>query len=317
MSRPLLVTGVAFFVFITAPTIAVAASLKIGVYSQKINEETARAGGRVSYASTSPGNGPGQPQGGTPPVQVTGSPTGPASGGPSPSNPTLPSNSPRLSNPHPFGSGSFWYSTERGERCIYTPTSNGICFNLVEAGGAAGPASPPVNPAVLAASAAEHLSLGPGRIEASPSARVDGLTGEASWFWLSPSPSTRSLSVALRGEHVTVTASAGSVRWSFGDGHAVTGGPGVPYKPGTAPAGGVRHVYQTRCLPGDQGRDPYVLPSCGASGYTVTATLVWGISYTASGPITAAAGLPERTTSTSLSYPVSEARSFLTSGGSG
>jgi hypothetical protein len=296
------------------PTIATAASLKIGVYSQKVNQETARTGAGISYTSTNPGHAQGQPQG-TPPAESTEGSSEPASGRPSPSNPTLPSNSARLSNPHPMGTGSFWYSTVNGERCIYTPASNGICFNVVQAGGSAEPAPPPVNPAVLAATAAEHLSLGPGRIEASPSAHTDGLTGAASWFWLSPSPATRSLSVALRGEHVTVTATASSVHWSFGDGDSVAGGPGVSYRPGAAPAGAVRHDYQTRCLPGDQGRDPYVLASCGANGYTVTATLGWGISYTARGPITTTGGLPARTTSTTLVYPVGEVRAFLTSSG--
>lgn len=216
-----------------------------------------------------------------------------------------------------MGANSFWYTTVNGERCIYTAASNGVCFNVVEPGGPAAPAAPPVNPAVLAAAAAEHLSLGPGRIQASPSVHANGLTGAASWFWLSPSPSTQSLSVSLRGERVSVTASANTVRWSFGDGNSLTGGPGVPYRPGSVSASAVRHDYQTRCLPGDQGRDPYVLASCGTAGYTVAATLVWGITFTASGPIAAGGSLPTRTTSTSLSYPVSEARAFLTSAGSG
>jgi hypothetical protein len=123
------------------------------------------------------------------------------------------------------------------------------------------------------------------------------------------------VSVGLRGEHVTVTARADRVTWSFGDGLSVDAGPGVPYTPGPPPAGAIRHVYQTRCLPGDQGHDPYVLSSCGPDGYTVTVTLGWSVSYTATGPVSASGGLPARTTSTSMAYPVSEARGFLTAGG--
>jgi hypothetical protein len=172
-----------------------------------------------------------------------------------------------------------------------------------------------VDPAVLAAGAAKRLALGPGRIEVSPSVQTRGLTGAASWFWLDPSPGVRSLSVSVGGERVTVTARAKAVRWVFGDGSSLTGGPGVAYRSDDAPDGAVRHDYETRCLPGDRGHDPYVLSSCGSSGYTVTAELEWEISYDASGPVSESGSLPSRTTATSVSYPVSEARGFLTDGG--
>jgi hypothetical protein len=166
---------------------------------------------------------------------------------------------------------------------------------------------------VLAAAAASRISLTVGSIAASPAASGDGLTGAASWFWISPTPSTRTVSVSLAGEQVTVSATASSVQWNFGDGTGLTGGPGVAYRPGTVPAGAVRHVYETRCLPGDQGHDPYVLSSCGPDGYTVEATVVWAISYVSSGPVSTAGALPARATSTSIAYPVTEARAFLTS----
>jgi hypothetical protein len=82
------------------------------------------------------------------------------------------------------------------------------------------------------------------------------------------------------------------------------------------PADAVLHAYETRCLPGDQGRNPYVLASCGSTGYRVEAIVVWRISFTATGPIDASGGLPTRTTETSAAYPVSEARGFLVSGAS-
>lgn len=65
------------------------------------------------------------------------------------------------------------------------------------------------------------------------------------------------------------------------------------------------------------GADPGTcgLATCGAHGYAVTAQLVWGVSYQASGPVADSGGLPSRTTATSLDYPVSEARGFLTDGG--
>jgi hypothetical protein len=105
------------------------------------------------------------------------------------------------------------------------------------------------------------------------------------------------------------------VQWNFGDGTQLTAGPGVPYRLGAAAAGSVRHIYRTRCLPGDQGHDPYVLSSCGPNGYHTEAVVQWSITYQASGPVTTSGVLPGRSASTSLTYPVSEARAFLTAGG--
>lgn len=182
---------------------------------------------------------------------------------------------------------------------------------------AAGTKQPAVNPATLATAAAGRIPLVAGSIQASPSAKADGLTGAASWFWLSPSPAARSVTVSAGGEHVTVSAAVSEVRWSFGDGSTVAGGAGVPYQSGAVPASAVRHVYQVRCLPGDAGRDPNVLPSCGPDGYTVAASVVWAISYHATGPVSSGGVLPSRTTTSSLVYPVSEVRAFLTSSSGG
>ena len=107
------------------------------------------------------------------------------------------------------------------------------------------------------------------------------------------------------------------ITWRFGDGSGAEGGPGVPYEPGPAPSAAITHVYGTRCLPGDQGHDPYVLSSCGSSGYQLVASVSWQISYQAAGPIAAAGALPTRTTTSSAVYPVSEARAFLVEGTAG
>jgi hypothetical protein len=162
---------------------------------------------------------------------------------------------------------------------------------------------------------AQRLPLVAGRIEASPSARHAGLTGADSWFWLSPRPETRVVAVSLGGERVTVTAAVDEVAWDFGDSAPLRAGPGVPYRPGESPAGSVRHSYETRCLPGDRGKDPYVLETCRAAGYRVRATVEWGISYRATGPVAASGVLLSRTSATGIDYPVSEARGFLTASG--
>jgi hypothetical protein len=300
-ASPILIATTAAFLAVTASAYA-SGSYGIYTYSQEASNGTAHAGGSISYHESS---------GGSQGSQVIYSTTpNPEEGPPGSGQSTVaPASSPLAGRVTPCveageGTVSPCYGVTPGPTPVPAPAPNGK-------------AQPPVNPAVLAASAADRLSLTPGRIEVSPSVQVRGMTGLASWFWLSPSPLPQSLSVALRAERVTVSATVGVVTWSFGDRASMTGGPGVPYRNGEVPAGAVRHVYQTRCLRGDAGRDPYVLSSCGPGGYTVTATVDWTILYTASGPIAGGGNLPTRTTATSITYPVSETRGFLTTGGSG
>jgi hypothetical protein len=137
-----------------------------------------------------------------------------------------------------------------------------------------------------------------------------GVTGAASWFWLDPRPVVQTRTVSLAGETVTVDATP-QVSWQLGEG-ADASGAGVPYRAGSPPTDAVTHSYETRCLPGDQGRDPNVLPSCGAHGYQVTATVTWNFDYQAEGPVGASGTLPDRSTASGIVYPVSEVRAFLT-----
>lgn len=226
--------------------------------------------------------------------------------------PPLASDSALARNPQPFGPGSFWYPNGPGRVCIYAPGSVLPCYTLVGPGGS--PGGPGLDPEAIAASVANRLPLLPGRIQTSP--RVTGLTGAVSWFWLEPAPRTEELTVSLAGETVTVVAQPSGVEWRFDDGSDLSGGPGRPYRPGPPPPDAVLHVYETRCLPGDQSRNPYVLGSCGSTGYEVEAVIFWRISYSASGPVEASGTLPARTTATSAAYPVSEARGFLVPGDS-
>lgn len=210
----------------------------------------------------------------------------------------------------PAGPGSFWYPVGPGRACIYAPNSVLPCYTLVGPGGAPGRTG--LDPGAIASSVADRLPLLPGRVETSP--RAAGLTGTDSWFWLEPAPTTEELAVSLAGETVTVTAVPDAVGWRFGDGAELLAGPGRPYRAGPPPAGAILHLYNTRCLPGDRGRNPYVLGSCSSTGYEVEAVVVWRISYSASGPVDASGTLPTRTTATSIAYPVSEARGFLVPG---
>ena len=284
------------------PSLAQAHSAySIGQVSQQTSPSSATTGASVEVSTRHPGAPAGQAN---TPAPISGSPS--ADESPPAAMPVSASES-----------GSTGSTTPRGRTCPmlnYSPPCLAPANNSTPAPGAARPARPAVNPVVVAENVAARLALVAGQIEASP--KAEGLTGAASWFWLLPTTATHSLSVALGGERVTVVAAPQSVRWNFGDGSDVVAGPGVPYTPGTAPAGAVRHVYQTRCLPGDQGHDPNILPSCGPDGYTAEALVQWTISYTASGPVAGGGALPSRSTATSIAYPVSEARSFLVAGGS-
>ncbi len=273
------------------------AAYSIGQVSQQTSPSSATAGASVEVSSRHPGVPAGATNNAAP------VPESPSAGE------SLPAATPGSSGESSGSTGS------TGKTCPmlnYSPP----CVPPVSttpAPGAARPARPAVNPVVVAENVAARLALAAGQIQASP--KTEGLTGAASWLWLSPTTSTHSLSVTLGGERVTVAATPQSVRWSFGDGSLLLAGPGVPYRPGAAPADTVRHVYQTRCLPGDQGHDPNVLSSCGPDGYTVEALVQWSISYTASGPVAGGGALPSRSTATSIAYPVSEARAFLTARG--
>jgi hypothetical protein len=311
MTPSLVVLAVIFALWMAAPPAYAHGAVSIDTYSQGTPHGGASAGASITATNSEPG------QSGSPGASSA------SSGGGSEDIPVS-SGAPQpelrlFSHPvEPRGPGSSWYINENLHECIALPGGGSECLEEGEGEAVAPnahPARPAISPEAVAVTISDRLNLSVGGIVASPSAQTAGLTGAASWFWIEPTPTARSVSVSLGGEHVTVSATAASARWSFGDGSQLLAGPGVPYRPGAAPADAVRHVYQTRCLPGDQGHDPNVLSSCGPDGYTVEALVQWSISYTASGPVAGGGSLPSRSTATSIAYPVSEARAFLTAGG--
>ena len=281
---------------LAAATSAAGHGLNIDAYSQRDSSSRASIGGSVQVRAREPGNSgvsaptspaPSSPGAGS---TYTGSPSGEVS---------YPSDSP------------FW---DVGQVPCATPTTVGTCYSVPAPGGRArrrGAGAPAIDPQLLAQFAADRLALMPGAIETSPSRQVKGLTGAPSWFWLDPAPRTESVTIAQGAETVTVTAVPSSVVWAFGDGASLDGGPGRPYRAREGGEGSVRHRYRTRCLPGDRGRNPYVLESCTADGYEVEASVEWTISFQAIGPITTGGALPSQTTSATVAYPVGEVRGFL------
>ena len=274
-------------------------TLRIGEFSSQVDPNRAAVGAHIAARTNRPAQKSVSVR--VADVITPGSP---------PPVPTLSSDSTLLQNPHPMGPGTLWYQGAPGQQCIYAPSTSPVCFAIVQPNGGR------LDPASVAAQMARTMDLVLPPIQASPSASQSGLTGDASWFWLATRPSRAVVTVNLGAETVTVSADPSATEWFFGDGGGRTGGPGVADEPGPPPADAITHVYDTRCLPGDQGRNPNVLPSCGADGYQVLARVSWTISFAASGPVAATGGLPARTTESDLVYPVSEARAFLVGGSS-
>ena len=289
-------------------------SLHVGAYSQEEQPHRARIGAHIDVSAAQAGQARDRNATSAPVQQVVVSvkTRGGAASNLPPPFPPLSTSAPILKDQHPFGPGSFWYSDAAGHACQYVPNSVTPCFTLVGPGSSNGAGR--LSPSAVAQSLSQRVELAPGEIKTSPTNA--GLAGAQSWFWLDPAPRRQSLSISLAGETVNVIADP-TVQWRFGDGGSLDAGPGVPYQADAAAADAITHVYGTRCLPGDQGHDPYVLASCGQAGYSVEALVVWRITYTAAGPIAASGTLPARTTETSTAYPVSESRAFLVSGGGG
>jgi hypothetical protein len=311
-SRALIALVAALATLLVVPAIAEAdGGVKVGWYSQQVRSSHAAIGADIHSSAARAGQA--RDRGATPgstQVVVATVRTRAAGSSLPPPFPPLSKSASILRDQHPGGPGSFWYTDAAGHACQYVPNSVTPCFTLVGPGSNNGPAG--VSPAAVAQSLARRVELAPGEIKTSPTS--EGLTGSQAWFWLDPAPRRQSLSISLAGETVNVTADP-TVEWRFGDGASQDGGPGVPYQEDVAPSDAITHVYGTRCLPGDQGHDPYVLASCGQAGYTVAALVIWRITYSAAGPVVGSGALPARTTETSTAYPVSESRAFLVSGG--
>lgn len=292
--------------------LATAAQSEVRWWSTQRSPERAEAGGSVTQQETAPSS-PGASGGSSSPYSGGSATSTPVAGQPS---------APSGGEAVPFSDPRFRGAQSRAPidpnptACLYFPETPGACPVEAPAATPRGRRrgrAPPIDPAAVAASIAASMPLLPGEITVNPTAA--GWTGVPSWFWLEPAPRTVAAVAVLGAERIVVTAQPHPV-WRFGDGAITAGSAGRAYRRGAGVEGSVRHEYETRCLPGDAGRNPHVSESCTATGYVIEAAVEWSITFVATGPVEMAGALPSRTTTTSSEYPVSEVRAFLTEGAS-
>ena len=152
----------------------------------------------------------------------------------------------------------------------------------------AGNQGPPPGPLPLAQQLAQAASDGQPwpilRVSTNPAI---GLPGLASWFWCTGSASMPDATASSGPLTVTVRATLAGVDWNFGDGSRSAGGLGQPF-----PAqSDVQHVFQTSTF----GM---------ATGYTITATVSWIVTFSVNGGPFTVLGVKAR--SYSRSYVVNQ-----------
>jgi hypothetical protein len=143
---------------------------------------------------------------------------------------------------------------------------------------AGGPAAPPPDPGMLAQEVRDQLVLPHPRIRTSPSSSQDALVNFPTWLWVdAESWGPQEDSTGVRGVSVQVRAVPKRVVWRMGDGATVTcTGPGTPFvasiSDAAAPSPDCGYTY-----PRSSDGQP-------EERYRITATMTWGVTWTANVP---------------------------------
>ena len=204
---------------------------------------------------------------------------------------------PAGSDPHPAGSGAWYFKTCLDLLGPLSPTNIPIAImTIVWLANPPGAAAIAPTPAQLAAQAESILRLGTPQIATSPRQGEKTFPGVNVWAWIaSGSWAARSATASAAGESVTATASPSYATWDFGDGSTVTcQGPGT--------------VYQA-----SDGPNP-VSPTCGHAysqpgSYTASVTVHWSVSWSGAGQTGA---FNDLTTSASAPVTVGESEAVVT-----
>ncbi|MDQ6839167.1 MAG: hypothetical protein M3137_12765 [Actinomycetota bacterium] len=187
--------------------------------------------------------------------------------------------------------GGWYYIFCGGAVQGHGPGSNGIVAHFFPAGS---PGGPPVDPAALAQQALQHTPLPTPQIGMAPDPSIPQLVNLATFLWIPAGqwqPQTASASAG--GVTSTVTATPESVTWNMGQGGSVTcDGPGAPYDPSLPDAAQPSDCKFT--YPASSARAP-------GQTFTVTATVKWHATWTASGAVGGGdLGISQRSSSTAV-----------------
>jgi hypothetical protein len=174
-----------------------------------------------------------------------------------------------------------------GQTGFFTYDASGVPLGIVCVGaGNPAPGAPAPSPLALAQQASAAQPWPVLRFGVNPST---GLTGLASWFWLTGNPGMADATASAGPLTVRVHAALVDVDWSFGDGGSLSSGTDVG-RPFPAP-GSVRHVYQTDT-------------STGSAGYTLSTLLRYRVTFSVNGGPDQVLGVKARSFVTS--YPVEQ-----------
>jgi hypothetical protein len=199
------------------------------------------------------------------------------------------------------------YAQAHRDGVVWVPTAAAAA----PAPGAAAPANPAVDPAVLAQQAENSMQLPSLKIQTNPSTQA--IVNLPTWLWLDQGTWNQvSVSASLGTVTATATATPEQVEWTMGDGGSVVcNGPGTAYQPSAPAASQSTNCSYTYSRSSAGEPSPNGDPN--DAGFPVTATITWGVSWTAQG-VAAGGTLHPLTTSSSTSLPVQQIESVSTNG---
>jgi hypothetical protein len=211
----------------------------------------------------------------------------------------------------PPGSSSSgkWYLVEcQGTADLYR---DGLTWIPTAAAPGAAPPGPAVDPAVLAQQAENSMRLPSPQIETNPNTQA--IVNLPTWLWLDQGTwSPESVSASVGTVTATATATPEQVQWTMGDGGSVVcNGPGTPYQPSVPAESQATNCSYTYSR--SSAGEPSATGDPNDAGFAVTATITWGVTWSAQGE-PAGGVLNPLTTSSSRSLPVEQIQSVSADG---
>ena len=202
-----------------------------------------------------------------------------------------------------------WYSVT----CVDSASGSQVTQTVWLTDGQPAP-TPAVDPRTLALQAENAIRLPAPGIGLDPAGTA--VVQLATWLWVDPAIWHDFAVTASVGDvSATAVARPESVEWSTGDGSTTTcPGPGTPYDvdlPSNDQSTGCSHVF-SRTSAGEP--SPLGTPDDGS--FTVTATVVWSVSWTSTG-VAGGGELPTLFTTSSTPLRVAQVESVGTEAGTG